>query len=107
MACAECLEQKTLSGLHVWAFTCRLGGFAQLDDVLGQAAAVGSNLGEQRRVFENTGSKLMTLTAKFPIVNNILNSIRRKKSKVSSVGMCAGVCVLLDEFSLLSAGALS
>ena len=56
----------------------------QLDAVLGQASAVSSNLGEQRRLFENTGSKLMTLTAKFPLVNSVLNSIRKKKSKVGA-----------------------
>lgn len=54
----------------------------QLDDVLGQANAMSSNLTDQRRLFESTGSKLMTLTAKFPMVNNVLNSIRRRKSKV-------------------------
>lgn len=57
-------------------------GRMQLDAVLGQASAVGTNLGEQRNLFENTGSKLMNLTAKFPMVNSIMNSIRRKKSKV-------------------------
>lgn len=54
----------------------------QLDAVLGQAHAVGANLGEQRSLFENTGSKLMNLSSRFPIVNNIMNQIRRKKSKV-------------------------
>lgn len=57
-------------------------GRVQLDAVLGQASAVSGNLGDQRRLFEGTGNKLMTLTAKFPLVNNVLNSIRRKKSKV-------------------------
>ncbi|KAK9792759.1 hypothetical protein WJX73_009120 [Symbiochloris irregularis] len=66
-----------------------------LDAVLGQASAVGANLGEQRHLFENTGSKLMNVTAKFPMVNSIMNSIRRKKSKDTIIlSAVVAVCTL-------------
>lgn len=54
----------------------------QLDDVIGQAQAVTSSLGEQRRIFENIGGKLVSVSAKFPMVNGVMNAIRRKKNKV-------------------------
>lgn len=54
----------------------------QLDDVIGQAQAVSTNLGEQRRIFENIGSKLVNVSSKFPVVNGVMNAIRRKKNKV-------------------------
>lgn len=52
-----------------------------LDDVMGTATAVASSLGEQRRIFDGVGSKLMNIGAKFPVLNGLLNAIRRKKSK--------------------------
>ena len=54
----------------------------QLDDVLGQAQAVAGGLGEQRHLFDNVGAKLEGVATRFPLVNGLLNSIRRKKSKV-------------------------
>jgi len=55
----------------------------QLDDVIGQAQAVSSSLGEQRGLFDNIGTKLAGVSGKFPVVNGVLNSIRRKKNKVT------------------------
>mmetsp|Transcript_32374 Transcript_32374/g.91738 ORF Transcript_32374/g.91738 Transcript_32374/m.91738 type:complete len:262 (-) Transcript_32374:51-836(-) len=54
---------------------------AVLDDVMGTASAVAVNLGEQRRIFDGVGNKLMAVGAKFPVLNGLLNAIRRKKSK--------------------------
>lgn len=55
----------------------------QLDDVIGQAQAVSSNLGEQRQLFENIGNKLVSVSSKFPVVNGVMNAIRRKKNRAS------------------------
>mmetsp|Transcript_27733 Transcript_27733/g.71372 ORF Transcript_27733/g.71372 Transcript_27733/m.71372 type:complete len:259 (-) Transcript_27733:150-926(-) len=52
-----------------------------LDDVMGTATAVATSLTEQRRIFDGVGSKLMTIGAKFPVLNGLMNAIRRKKSK--------------------------
>ena len=52
-----------------------------LDDVIGQAQHVASSLTTQRRVFDGVNTKLATLGARFPLVNSLLGSIRRKKAK--------------------------
>ena len=60
------------------------GVLHQMDDALGQAQAVASNLSTQRQLFDNMGGKLMTIGSKFPVVNGLLNTIRRKKNRVST-----------------------
>ena len=57
---------------------------AQLDDVMGQASSVAGSLTGQRRLFGNIGSKLADVSARFPVVNNLLTSIRRRKNRVSA-----------------------
>lgn len=52
-----------------------------IEDVIGQAGAVSSTLGEQRRLFDSMNSKVLTVGSQFPLVNNILGRIRRKKNK--------------------------
>ena len=54
----------------------------QVDDMLAQAQSVSKGLLEQRRVFESVQDKLATVGERFPVVNGLLNAIRRKKSKV-------------------------
>ena len=49
---------------------------------MGTAQAVASSLADQRQTFDNIGGKLMTIGSKFPIVNGLLNAIRRKKNRV-------------------------
>ncbi len=55
----------------------------QLDDVMGTATAVAGRVGEQSRIFENIGNKVLAVGAKFPAINGIINAVRRKKSKVN------------------------
>uniref|UniRef100_A0A7S0VMV1 Golgi SNAP receptor complex member 1 n=1 Tax=Polytomella parva TaxID=51329 RepID=A0A7S0VMV1_9CHLO len=52
-----------------------------VDALLAQSAAVSSSLGEQRRTFEAASEKLFSLGARLPVVNGVINAIRRKKSK--------------------------
>jgi len=52
-----------------------------LDDVIGQAQNVASSLMQQRRMFDGINSKLNMLGARFPAVNSLLTSIRRRKAK--------------------------
>ncbi len=52
-----------------------------LDDVIGQAQSVASSLMQQRRMFDGINSKLNVLGARFPVVNSLLTSIRRRKAK--------------------------
>jgi golgi SNAP receptor complex member 1 len=51
-----------------------------IDGVLAQAGALGSNLHEQRGLFDNIGHKLMTVGSKFPVINGLMNAVRRRKS---------------------------
>ncbi len=64
-----------------------------MEDVLGQAQAVSSNLGEQRRIFDNMGLKLENVTSRFPMVGSLLTAIRRKKSKVGTL-LCSARATL-------------
>ena len=59
----------------------------QLDEVMGTATAVAGRVGEQSRIFENIGNKVLAVGAKFPAINGVINAVRRKKSKVGSVIM--------------------
>ncbi|KIY96604.1 Golgi SNARE 12 protein [Monoraphidium neglectum] len=52
-----------------------------VDDMLAQAQTVTRNLLEQRRVFDTVQDKLLSVGERFPVVNGLLNAIRRKKSK--------------------------
>lgn len=54
----------------------------QLDEVMGTATAVAGRVGEQSRIFENVGNKVLAVGAKFPAINGVINAVRRKKSKV-------------------------
>eukprot|EP00239_Pterosperma_sp_CCMP1384_P004072 CAMPEP_0197849806 /NCGR_PEP_ID=MMETSP1438-20131217/13277_1 /TAXON_ID=1461541 /ORGANISM="Pterosperma sp., Strain CCMP1384" /LENGTH=239 /DNA_ID=CAMNT_0043462651 /DNA_START=253 /DNA_END=972 /DNA_ORIENTATION=+ len=57
----------------------------KLDDVIGQAQATMSALTSQRSLFEDMGGKLNQVSSKFPVVNGIMNAIRRKRSKDSMI----------------------
>ncbi|KAG2492387.1 hypothetical protein HYH03_009334 [Edaphochlamys debaryana] len=66
-----------------------------VDDLINQASNVSTNLVSQRRVFEGVMDKLVQVGSRFPVVNGLLNAIRRKKSKDTLVlsGVIAA-CVL-------------
>lgn len=66
-----------------------------LDEVMGTAHGVSSSLGQQRELFEGTGNKLAAVGAAFPVVNTLLNAIRRKKNKDNLIlGTVIAVCLL-------------
>ena len=58
---------------------------AAIDSVLGQAGHVASSLRDQGGLFDNIGNKLATAGAKFPVINGLMNAIRRRKSKETIV----------------------
>lgn len=68
-----------------------------MDDVLGQATAVQRSLAHQRGVVESVGDKLYSLGSRFPVVNGLLNAIRRRKSRDSLVlgSVIAGCCLFI------------
>ncbi|KFM22829.1 Golgi SNAP receptor complex member 1-2 [Auxenochlorella protothecoides] len=68
---------------------------AALDDVMGTAHGVAAGLGQQREVFEGVSGKLGSVGAAFPVVNTLLNAIRRKKNKDNLIlGSVVAVCLL-------------
>ena len=54
---------------------------AAIDGVLAQAGHVGTSLRDQGGVFDNISTKLTGVGAKFPVVNGLMNAIRRRKSR--------------------------
>lgn len=68
----------------------------QLDEVMGTATAVAGRVGEQSRIFENIGNKVLAVGAKFPAINGVINAVRRKKSKVGLPNLPQKVAVYLS-----------
>ncbi len=75
----------------------------QVDELLAQAGGVHNSLMQQRRLFDSIGDKLMAVGARFPVVNGLMNAIRRKKSKDTLVltGVIAA-CVLFTIIYILA-----
>lgn len=71
-------------------------GTNALDEVLAHASQLGGTLRDQRTLFDNIGNKMMSVGTKFPVVNGLLNAIRRRKSRETIVitGLVV-VCTLL------------
>ncbi|CAG9465388.1 unnamed protein product [Pedinophyceae sp. YPF-701] len=69
---------------------------AAVDGVIGQAAAVAGSLSSQGSLLEGMGRKVVQVGHKLPVVNGILNAIRRKKSKDALIlSAVAAVCIVL------------
>jgi golgi SNAP receptor complex member 1 len=71
---------------------------AAIDDVLGQAGHVASSLREQGGLFDNIGIKLAAAGAKFPVINGLMNAIRRRRSRDTIVMTAVGVLCSLFLF---------
>lgn len=54
---------------------------SQADSVISQAQATSGALSHQRSLLGGTFSKVSTIGSKIPLVNSVLNAIRRKKSR--------------------------
>ncbi|KAL6762559.1 Qb-snare protein, Gos1/GS28-family [Haematococcus lacustris] len=66
-----------------------------IDEVLSQSQSVSTNLVEQRRLLDNVTDKVLQVGSRFPVVNSLLNAIRRKKSKDTLVlGAVIAACIL-------------
>ena len=73
-------------------------GTSAIDAVLSEAGGIGNTLRDQRGLFDNLGNKLMSVGAKFPVINGLMNAIRRKKSKdtiIISLVIVVCSCLLL------------
>lgn len=52
-----------------------------VEDVIGQAQATAAALVSQRGMFNDISSKLVQAGSRFPVINNMITAIKRKKSK--------------------------
>ena len=62
-----------------------MSGTSKVDDVIGQAQATAAALVNQREIFQNVNRNLDAIGSRFPMVNNLLQAIRRKRSKDTMV----------------------
>lgn len=69
---------------------------AAIEDVVGNAQGIASNLVQQRQLFDSIDSRVASIGARFPVVNSLLNAIRRRKNRDNMVvaGVMA-ICLLL------------
>eukprot|EP00955_Chlamydomonas_euryale_P048318 353934-Chlamydomonas_euryale.AAC.2 len=94
--------QGTPSGALLRERAAVASSTSAIDAVISQAQAVTSSLSDQRHTLTSVGEKVVSIGARFPVVNSVLNAIRRKKSKDTLVlsGVIAA-CVLFTLLYLL------
>lgn len=72
---------------------------SEIDNVVAQAYGVASSLGQQRQMFDGIDARLAMIGAKFPVMNSVMNAIRRKKNRdtmiLTGVGSLLFLCMLL------------
>ena len=69
---------------------------AAVDQVIGQAQNVAASLVGQRNLFDGIDSKVASIGAKYPVVNSLLNAIRRRKNRDNMIlAGVMGICMLL------------
>ena len=72
---------------------------SKVDDVIGQAQATAAALVSQRGIFANVANNLSTIGSRFPVINNMMTAIKRKKSKDTII--LSVVCALCTGFILI------
>eukprot|EP01026_Neomeris_dumetosa_P002398 TRINITY_DN1064_c0_g1_i1.p1 TRINITY_DN1064_c0_g1~~TRINITY_DN1064_c0_g1_i1.p1 ORF type:complete len:274 (+),score=30.11 TRINITY_DN1064_c0_g1_i1:95-823(+) len=67
-----------------------------IDSVIGQAGEVSSSLTQQKQLFDRIGDKLGGLSRRFPIVNGLMNQIRRKRARDTIIlSVVIGICIVV------------
>lgn len=72
---------------------------SKVDDVIGQAQATAAALVNQRAIFANVANNLSAIGNRFPVINNMLAAIKRKKNKDNII--LAVVVALCTGFTLI------
>jgi Golgi SNAP receptor complex protein 1 len=72
---------------------------SKVDEVIGQATATAAALINQREIFSRVGDNLGQMGDRFPVVQNLMSAIKRKKSKDTIVlsvvtAMCVGFILI-------------
>eukprot|EP01024_Parvocaulis_polyphysoides_P040539 TRINITY_DN36910_c0_g2_i1.p1 TRINITY_DN36910_c0_g2~~TRINITY_DN36910_c0_g2_i1.p1 ORF type:complete len:205 (+),score=39.55 TRINITY_DN36910_c0_g2_i1:164-778(+) len=67
-----------------------------IDSVIGQAGEVSNQLNSQKQIFDGIGDKLSGLSRRFPIVNGLMNQIKRKRSRDTIIlSLVIAVCIVV------------
>jgi len=85
-----------LGGMGPGSSGANPGNATAIDSVVAQAYGVASNLTQQKQLFDTIDSKLSSVGAKFPVVNSVLNAVRRRKNRDTVIlASVMGLCMLL------------
>eukprot|EP01025_Chloroclados_australasicus_P062068 TRINITY_DN814_c0_g1_i5.p1 TRINITY_DN814_c0_g1~~TRINITY_DN814_c0_g1_i5.p1 ORF type:complete len:275 (-),score=26.16 TRINITY_DN814_c0_g1_i5:400-1194(-) len=67
-----------------------------IDSVLGQANEVSNSLSSQRNLFDSIDERLSGLSRRFPVVNGLMNQIKRKRSRDTIIlSIVIAVCIIV------------
>ena len=75
------------------------GSTSAVDDIIGVARNTTRELFAQRGALQNAGTKLMTMTSRVPVLNNLILAIKKKKNKDAVI--LAAVIAACTTFVLL------
>ena len=75
------------------------GSTSAVDDIIGVARNTARELFAQRGALQNAGTKLMTMTSRVPVLNNLILAIKKKKNKDAVI--LAAVIAACTTFVLL------
>ena len=75
------------------------GSASAMDDIISVAQNTARELFAQRGILQNAGAKILTMTSKFPVLNNLVLAIKRKKNKDAMI--LAAVVAACTTFVLL------
>lgn len=75
------------------------GGTSAVEDIIGVAQNTARELFSQRGLLQNAGSKLLTMASRFPVLDNLVMAIKKKKNKDAMV--LAAVIAACTTFVLL------
>lgn len=75
------------------------GSTSAVEDIINVAQNTARELFSQRGLLQNAGSKLMTMSSRFPVLNNLVLAIKRKKNKDTMI--LAAVIAACTTFVLL------
>jgi len=75
------------------------GSTSAVEDIISVAQNTARELFSQRGLLQNAGSKLMTMSSRFPVLNNLVLAIKRKKNKDTMI--LAAVIAACTTFVLL------
>jgi len=66
------------------------------DEIIDMAMTTKENLGSQRRLFNNISGRVLSLTNRFPMINNLMQKINtRKRRDTLILGFVISVCIIL------------